>query len=542
MAQKSSNPPLNIMLLVADQLTAFALPFYGNKVCRTPNLSALVDQGVLFDNAYCNFPLCAPARYALQTGQLASRVGGYDNASELPAATPTLPYYLASLGYQTSLVGKMHYVGPDQLHGYHERLTTDIYPSDFGWTPDWRNNVPFGPAGMSMRSVVESGLCVRSLQFDYDDEVANKAVQKVYDLARRRDNKPFFLTVSLTHPHNPYVTTQEWWDKVAGDAIDVPRVPPIPYAQRDPHSQRLHWLFRQDEHTITAADTQRARHAYYANISYVDAQMGRVLNSLAQTGLDQNTVIIFTADHGEMLGERGLWYKYTLLEPSLRVPLVFRIPGVAPSRSGQAVSHVDLLPTLLDLATNGHPPEPIDPLDGTSIVPLLTSNHSDPGRVVAAEFTAEGAIAPMLCVRRGDYKLILCPADPPQMFDLAADPLELDNLAERSDLAATRAQLQAEVDSRWDIERLGDDVLDSQRRRRWIQDRLASGDYPAWDYQPFVDASAQFVRGGGQSSPTKVQGLARFPYVAPKPADRPREAVAAPAPAADSLKPIPNSP
>ena len=522
MAAVPSRPP-NILLLVADQLTAFALPFYGNAVCRTPNLSALAEQAVVFDNAYCNFPLCAPARYALQTGQLASRVGGYDNASELPAATPTLPYYLASLGYETSLAGKMHYVGPDQLHGYHERLTTDIYPSDFGWTPDWRNKVPFGPAGMSMRSVVESGLCVRSLQFDYDDEVANKAVQKVYDLARRRDPKPFFLTVSFTHPHNPYVTTAEWWDLYADDEIDAPRVPPIAYDRRDPHSQRLHWLFRQDEHAITAEDTQRARRAYYANISYVDAQMGRVLRSLAQTGLDRNTVVVFTADHGEMLGERGLWYKYTLLEPSLRVPLVMRIPDQAARRCTQAVSHVDLLPTLLDLATNGQPPEPVDPLDGSSVVPLLQSASSDPGRVVAAEFTAEGAIAPMLCVRRGDHKLIVSPVDPPQLFDLVADPLELNNLAARADFAPVRAQLQADVDARWDVERLNDDVLRSQRRRRWIQDRLSSGDYPAWDYQPFVDASAQFVRGGGQSSPTMVKGLARFPYVAPKAPDCPRD-------------------
>ena len=522
MAAVPSRPP-NILLLVADQLTAFALPFYGNAVCRTPHLSALAEQAVVFDNAYCNFPLCAPARYALQTGQLASRVGGYDNASELPAATPTLPYYLASLGYETSLAGKMHYVGPDQLHGYHERLTTDIYPSDFGWTPDWRSKVPFGPAGMSMRSVVESGLCVRSLQFDYDDEVANKAVQKVYDLARRRDPKPFFLTVSFTHPHNPYVTTAEWWDQYADDQIDAPRVPPIAYDQRDPHSQRLHWLFRQDEHAITAEDTQRARHAYYANISYVDAQMGRVLRSLAQSGLDRNTVVVFTADHGEMLGERGLWYKYTLLEPALRVPLVMRIPDQAARRCAQAVSHVDLLPTLLDLATHGHPPNPVDPLDGNSVVPLLQSKHSDPGHVVAAEFTAEGAIAPMLCVRRGDHKLIVSPVDPPQLFDLAADPLELNNLAQRAELAAVRTQLQADVASRWDVERLNDDVLRSQRRRRWVQDRLTSGDYPAWDYQPFVDASAQFVRGGGQSSPTMVKGLARFPYVAPKPTDRPRD-------------------
>jgi choline-sulfatase len=147
--------------------------------------------------------------------------------------------------------------------------------------------------------------------------------------------------------------------------------------------------------------------------------------------------------------------------------------------------------------------------------------------VVAAEFTAEGAIAPMVSVRCGDHKLIVSPADPPQLFDLAADPLEMNNLAPRVEFDALRAGLQAEIDSRWDLERLNTDVRRSQKRRRWIQQQLASGEYPAWDHQPFVDASAQFVRGGGRSSPTMVKGLARFPYVEPKPAERPRVAEAA---------------
>jgi choline-sulfatase len=418
----------------------------------------------------------------------------------------------------------MHFVGPDQLHGFHERLTTDIYPSDFGWTPNWLTIPPHGPAGMSMRSVVEAGLCVRSLQFDFDDEVANKTIQKIYDLTRRQDERPFFLTASFTHPHNPYVTTQKWWDKYEHEDIDAPKVSPIPYDQRDPHSQRLHWLFRQDEHAISEEQIQTARHAYYANISYVDDQIGKILGTLKETGLDQNTIVVFTSDHGEMLGERGLWYKYTLLEPALKVPLIVCVPGLAASRISDVVSHIDLLPTLHDLASDEMPLQAVDPLDGVSFASLL-HGQSAPGsaNIFAAEFTGEGAVAPMVAVRKGDYKLIVSLADPPQLFNLASDPLEMTNLAGLEDTRQIEAELHAEVDRRWKLDELNSNVLSSQKRRRWIQQQLSSGEREAWDFQPFTDASKQFVRGGNQSSPTQVKGRARYPYVSPKSPDTPRE-------------------
>ena len=281
----------NILLVMADQLTAFALQSYGNTVCKTPNISALAASGTVFENAYCNFPLCGPSRYAMMSGRLASRVGSYDNACEFPADTPTLAYYLGGLGYQTTLSGKMHFVGPDQMHGYQQRLTTDIYPSDFGWTPDWTADPPHAPSGMSMRSVVESGICTRSLQFDYDDEVAHCSVQKIYDLARQPAPQPFFLTVSFTHPHNPYVTSKRWWDLYNEDAIDPARTPAIPYDALDAHAKRLYWLFRQDEHVVAPDDVRRARHAYYANSSYVDHLVGKLLHTLAENRMGLQIVL-----------------------------------------------------------------------------------------------------------------------------------------------------------------------------------------------------------------------------------------------------------
>jgi choline-sulfatase len=127
----------NILILMADQMSAPFLPFYGPSPVKAPTLSRLAAEGVLFTSAYSNSPLCAPARFTLQSGLLPSKIGAYDNASEFPASTPTMAHYLRLGGYRTILTGKMHFAGPDQLHGYEERLSTDIYPADFGWTPDW---------------------------------------------------------------------------------------------------------------------------------------------------------------------------------------------------------------------------------------------------------------------------------------------------------------------------------------------------------------------------------------------------------------------
>jgi choline-sulfatase len=130
----------NILILMADQLAARALPAYGNRVAKTPNIDALAKSGVVFDSFYCNSPLCAPSRFSFLSGRHVSAIGAYDNAAEFPSQIPTFAHYLRDAGYQTVLSGKMHFCGADQLHGFEERLTTDIYPADFGWTPDWTDS------------------------------------------------------------------------------------------------------------------------------------------------------------------------------------------------------------------------------------------------------------------------------------------------------------------------------------------------------------------------------------------------------------------
>jgi len=514
----------NILFIQADQMAGPALPMYGHEVVKTPHLQRLAENGTTFRNAYCNNPVCAPSRFSMMSGQLSSRIGAYDNASEFPAAVPTFAHYLRDLGYKTCLSGKMHFVGPDQLHGFEERITTDIYPSDFGWTPDWsQTDYPFAPSVMSLRGVVEAGLCKRSLQLDYDEEVCFTSVKKIYDYARDRDDRPFFLAASFTHPHNPFTITQEYWDRYDHDEIDMPSVPFIPFEKRDPWSQRYYYLIRQDEHRVSDEQILIARHAYYAMISYVDDQVGKLLRALEETGFAENTIVFFTADHGDMMGERGMWYKFNPYEWSVRVPLIVSAPGAHKSHvEARGVSLVDLLPTFVDLATDGNPPALTDPVDGHSLVNLLHGNDSDWRDDVMMEFTGEGLYSPALMLRKNGFKYVYCEDDPGMLYDLNNDPKELKNLCGNPRFADVEKNMLADILSRWDPAGMKEKIIQSQKRRRYIQKVLLKGNRAPWDYQPYRDASKEFVRSASDTNTTMTKGLARFPYMEPVPPDTPR--------------------
>lgn len=366
------------------------------------------------------------------------------------------------------------------------------------------------------RAVTFDSHFVGSLQIDYDDEVEYHGTRKLYDLARSPDDQPFFLTISFTHPHPPFVTGREHWDRYRHDEIDMPTVAPIPYEALDAHSQWLHVAHAQNIYDVTDAHVRNARHAYYGMVSYVDDKVGRILQVLDDCGLAQNTVVVFAADHGEMLGERGMWFKQTFFEWSVRVPLMIAAPGIAPRRLGAHVSLVDLLPTFLDLAGGGAPVEPAEALHGSSLVPLMTDDDDGSDRVVISEYSSEGVRAASRMVRRGKYKYVYTRGLVPMLFDLEADPLELRDLAGALHLAPLEAELRSLALKEWDPERVHAEILASQKRRRFISEVAErSGRYPNWAFQPYVDESKRYIRGSGAAGPTAVKGRARLPFVEP---------------------------
>lgn len=506
----------NILVIMADQLAPQALPCYGHGLVDAPHIAALADRGVLFENAYTNFPLCVPSRASMMAGRYANAIEVWDNATEFPASTPTIAHYLRSRGYAATLCGKMHFIGPDQMHGFEQRLVTDVYPSNFAWTPDWTEGPHNRPTGINMRAVVESGTCQRSLQIDYDDEVEFFAVQKIYDLVRFAENQPFFLTVSFTHPHSPFITKHEYWDRYRHDDIDMPKVAPIGHNEQDEMSRWLHYAHGGDLDDVTEEHVRNARHAYYGMVSYVDDKVGRIVGTLEEVGLADNTVIVFLADHGEMLGERGAWYKQYFYEWSARVPLIVSFPQRFTSRRvSELVSLADLLPTAMDIATGGAGWEPVSALDGRSLVPLLDGDGAGWDDVVVSEYTGEGTCAPCRMLRRGRHKLIYTHGHPDLLYDLAQDPDELTNLAEDPRHAETLAGLRAELLKDWDPEAVNAKALLSQRCRRFIQD--TTGGEPNWAFKLRDDDDRRYVRNSGA---VQTKAKARYPFIAPPPVGR----------------------
>ncbi|MGA1457371.1 MAG: choline-sulfatase [Arenicellales bacterium] len=497
----------NILLIMADQLAPQFLPCFGHPIVKAPAIQRLSENGVTFDAAYTNSPLCAPSRFVMMSGRLPSQIAAWDNAVDFSAEVPTFAHYLEHLGYRTCLSGKMHFVGPDQLHGFKDRLTTDVYPSDFTWHPEWDRPSERLDWFHNMEVVTKAGPCVRSMYLDYDDEAAFHAKRYLFERAREGNDQPFMLTVSFIQPHDPYLCRQAEWDLYKDVEIDLPNLRPGEI--EDAQCERLRYGYGATDVDLDDETIRRARRAYYGSISDVDGKVAALTEALHESGLSENTVVIFTSDHGDMLGERGMWFKMSFLDHSARVPLIVHFPSrFAPKRVSQAVSLVDLLPTLVDLASDEKDFDFPTPIDGRSLLPHL---HGDDGHDEAlGEYFAEGTDTPIFMVRRGQMKGVYSRTDGMKLFDLKSDPPETTNLAAHTHFSNDASALQSEIESRYDIAALTERVLESQRRRAFLKTVMRQQGV-AWDHHPASTAEKSYVR---NSMPIyELEKRARFPSV-----------------------------
>ncbi len=489
----SNNPAPNILFIQTDQLTAFSLGAYGNTYCKTPHLDKLAKEGVVFETAYCNFPLCAPSRYSMAAGQLASRIGAYDNAVEFAASVPTYAHYLRRAGYQTCLSGKMHFVGPDQLHGFEERLTADIYPADFSWAPNWADEGQRDTSDTT--GVTVSGQCLNSVQLEYDNLVQKEAIAKLQHIASGDDPRPFFLQVSYTHPHDPYLCQPEHWQRYDGLDVPMPAIGAQPSNWHDAHSQRILAQHSMLDYEFETDDIERARRAYFGSVSYIDDCVGELLTTLHSQGLADNTIVVFTSDHGEMLGERGMWFKKTFFEPAMRIPMLFHCPArFAPQRVDTPVSLLDLLPTFVAMATN-KPIDAIEPLDGEDITRFTGTTKPNLQRLIYAEYLSETTTAPIYMLRRGYLKFISSVDDPDLLFDLASDPLETVNVVNDPAYASDVQRFKETITQTWDNDSLTKDILLSQKRRQLLIQANKSGSAKRWDHDETAEQDVPWYRG-----------------------------------------------
>lgn len=464
----------NILLIMSDEHGPMFSGCYGHPIVQTPHMDRLAERGVLFENAYCNSPLCLPSRMSFMTGRYISNIEVWDNDSILATNAVTWAHQLRAVGYDVVLAGKQHFVGPDKLHGFRAQLARDPHGDNRHPIFPWREGVI--AAKQPWQGVYQAGPGTTK-EIEVDDEVEAATLAYLRDPARKE--QPWAINASFIAPHFPLVAPQQYWDLYPPEEMDLPNIPPGHLETLHPVYQRMRTMFGLIDYT--EEELRRARAGYYAIISYLDDKIGRMVDVLEETGQLDNTVIIYTSDHGEMAGEHGMWRKSNFYEQSSRIPMIISWPGQLPEgkRVSETVSLVDLVATVVEIA--GAPT--VAPLDGDSLLALARGEAAEWKDMAFSEYLAHGVIRPMAMLRRGRFKLNYSLDDPVELYDLEADPGEFHNLANDPAYANVREGLRAELLAQWNPVELEQRIRQSQEERLLIRAATAG------EWRPLVGES-----------------------------------------------------
>lgn len=449
----------NLLLIISDQHNADVMGCAGDPVVRTPHLDALAAAGTRFDSAYCGSPLCVPSRMTFMTGRHCSDIDVWTNGCTLASDIPTFAHSLGAAGYDVALGGRMHFVGPDQRHGFHRRLIGDVTAPDPGGPGPDLGPIPLCTTGQSAQGVRIAGPGRTAYQA-YDEAV----LAACQEYLQEDHDRPFCLVTGLVLPHCPYIAPKELYDYYH-DRVTLPPAPPDGYDALPPTR-----LMRQqrDHVSLKEKEIRAARAAYYALVEYCDGLVGALLHTLHQAGLGDDTVVLYTSDHGESAGENGLWSKTSFYEGSVAVPLIASGPGLPAGRScALNTSLLDLGPTLIEIAGA----TPLPRVAGRSLLPLL-HDRTPAGWAdeVYAEMIGYPDLPPGCMVKRGPWKLIHYDGFDPLLFNLDDDPDEFANLAAEPHLRPLREQLHQRALAGWNPDR----ALQSIERRNRDRATLAA--------------------------------------------------------------------
>ena len=439
----------HILLLMNDEHRPDVLPVEGDPYIRTPTLDRLIGQGTYFRNAYTPSPVCVPARQSFLSGLYPTHCGCLGFDTPLPSDVLTIPGHLSRYGYQTVSAGKMHFVGPDQMHGWHERIGRGIYGRN-GYTPvddplhreqpDREEGTGKWPTAKEIKNArVGKGYWMIHDQYSVDGALHFLDEYFVGEPYDRPGGNPLLLAVSLSCPHYPYQCPEEQFNYY------LRRVKP--YVEELPDNFDCHDFFKvKIGEDVTYREAHRATAAYYGMIDWTDTQYARVVAKLEELNVMDNFVVVFLTDHGEMLGQKGLWEKQQFFEASVRVPFFISWPQRFPEGSkdiSKNVSLVDLFPTLCDIADIPIP----EGLDGHSLVPLMEGKSEGWANEVYAELYHE-LNGPSAMVKQDNLKYFRFEGKgwPDQLFDSAADPEENRNLIDDPAYGNEKKRLRAKLD------------------------------------------------------------------------------------------------
>ena len=435
----------NILLILSDQHNPHVLGCAGDEIVRTPNLDRLAARGVRFTQNYCPSPLCVPSRMAFLTAQHCSDIQVWSNSCVLSSEVPTFVHNLGIAGYETILCGRMHFTGADQRHGFHRRIIGDVDPS--------LGHIPTATTGQTKISVEVAGPG-RTAYTAYDDAVTETCCEFLKERGQRNQDRPFFMAVGYVLPHCPFIAPKRLFDEYF-HKVDVPQLPPG-YLD-DLHPAMRAWRQRRGVDALTDDQVRTARAAYYGLVTYTDERMGEVLRTLEGSGLSENTIVVYTSDHGDMASEHRMWWKSSFYEGSVGVPLILSWPGNFSEGKSvtEVTSLVDLGPTLLDLV--GADPLPF--AAGQSLAGFLDESEGIPDwpNQAFAEHCGLLGDRPGFMVRKGPWKLNYYHGyAAPQLFNLEEDPGEIIDRGKDPTYAEVREELLEVVRSHWsghDVER-----------------------------------------------------------------------------------------
>ena len=438
---------LNVLFISVDDMNN-DLGCYGHPQVKSPNIDKLARRGVRFDRAYCQFPLCSPSRSSLMTGLRPDKIRVFDLRYHFRTEISdvvTLPQFFKNNGYYVARVGKM----------YHYSNPGGIGTSGLDDPPSWTE--VFNPAGRDKTTIEKdiinyspqrglgSAMCLLVDETGRDEEhtdgmVATKAIQ----LLEKHKDEPFFLGVGFYKPHTPYVAPKKYFDLYPLETIQLPEIPPEP--PKDIPSPALASTRPWPYFGATADQARECKQAYYATISFVDAQIGRVLDALDRLNLADKTIVVFWSDHGYLLGEHGLWMKQSCFEESARVPLIISAPGTKPGVSARTVELLDLYPTLADLAGFA-----TKNLHGASLRPLLDNPNAQWDRPAFTQVQRGAFPGHSVRTERWRYTEWDSGKRGVELYDHTTDPKELNNLAREPKYADVLAQMQKLARKNWPI-------------------------------------------------------------------------------------------
>ena len=451
--------PANLLFIFSDEHDPRYMGCSGHPLVRTPNMDRLAARGTRFTNAWTPCPICVPARASLATGRHVHDVGCWDNAIAYDGRVPGWGQRLQSEGMRVESIGKLHYRNESDPTGFdrqqepmhiHEGVgllwgsVRDPMPEKAGRSPLFDQ---LGPGTSSYNR--------------YDQRIADLAVAWLEERAAAPDAKPWMLFLGFVAPHMPLMVPQKYLDLYPLDRIELPKLLPRAGYRRHPWVERMakHW-----DHDATLGTDERRKLAiacYFGLITYLDEQIGRVVGALERTGLLESTRIIYTTDHGDNLGTRGLWNKCVMYRESTGIPLITAGPGIEKGKVCKTnASLVDIYPTVL--AGMGLEPTPAERgLPGASLF-NLASSPDDPNRNGFSEYHAVGAATGAFMLTRGRFKYHYYVGFPAELFDLEADPEETRDLAGDPAFAGVVADLEAQLRAMLDPEAVDRRAKDDQ--------------------------------------------------------------------------------